>query len=227
MYEWRHKKDTGIICLRRTCLHHKCLKILSLRYGGVKKELLRIFKRCDKLFWIVWGPLAQRLEQPAHNRSVLGSNPRGSIDNVRGLPLFIASARQLAEKTPFALCANGALSSGLLPRRQRRGPLLTTNRGCGGIGRRKGLKIPRWRHRAGSSPATRIKEKERGSFSFSFSLLRFSSVSASRAAALHPVSRAAPPGTAPSRSPRTPRSPPASRRPRSFRRPLRRPAPCR
>lgn len=25
---------------------------------------------------------------------------------------------------------------------------------CGGIGRRKGLKIPRWRHRAGSSPAT-------------------------------------------------------------------------
>ena len=25
---------------------------------------------------------------------------------------------------------------------------------CGGIGRRKGLKIPRWRYRAGSSPAT-------------------------------------------------------------------------
>ena len=25
---------------------------------------------------------------------------------------------------------------------------------CGGIGRRKGLKIPRWQHRAGSSPAT-------------------------------------------------------------------------
>ena len=212
MYEWRHKKDTGIICLRRTCLHHKCLKILSLRYRGVKKELLRIFKRCDKLFWIVWGPLAQRLEQPAHNRSVLGSNPRGSIP---GLP---------AGKTPFAPGANGAVSSGLLPRRQCRGPLLTTSRGCGGIGRRKGLKIPRWRHRAGSSPATRIKEKERGSFSFS--LLRFSFVSASRSAALHPVSRAAPPGTAPSRSPRTPRSPPASRRPRSFRRPLRRPGPC-
>ena len=27
-------------------------------------------------------------------------------------------------------------------------------RWCGGIGRRKGLKIPRWQHRAGSSPAT-------------------------------------------------------------------------
>ncbi len=27
-------------------------------------------------------------------------------------------------------------------------------RRCGGIGRRKGLKIPRWQHRAGSSPAT-------------------------------------------------------------------------
>ena len=27
---------------------------------------------------------------------------------------------------------------------------------CGGIGRRKGLKIPRWQHRAGSSPATCI-----------------------------------------------------------------------
>ena len=27
---------------------------------------------------------------------------------------------------------------------------------CGGIGRRKGLKIPRWQHRAGSSPATSI-----------------------------------------------------------------------
>ena len=29
-------------------------------------------------------------------------------------------------------------------------------RACGGIGRRKGLKIPRERSRAGSSPATRI-----------------------------------------------------------------------
>ena len=27
-------------------------------------------------------------------------------------------------------------------------------RWCGGIGRRKGLKIPWWQHRAGSSPAT-------------------------------------------------------------------------
>ena len=27
---------------------------------------------------------------------------------------------------------------------------------CGGLGRRKGLKIPRWQHRAGSSPATSI-----------------------------------------------------------------------
>ena len=25
---------------------------------------------------------------------------------------------------------------------------------CGGIGRRKGLKIPRWQHRTGSSPVT-------------------------------------------------------------------------
>ena len=31
-------------------------------------------------------------------------------------------------------------------------------RRCGGIGRRKGLKIPRWQHRAGSSPATCSKE---------------------------------------------------------------------
>ena len=30
-------------------------------------------------------------------------------------------------------------------------------RWCGGIGRRKGLKIPRWQHRAGSSPATSSK----------------------------------------------------------------------
>ena len=30
---------------------------------------------------------------------------------------------------------------------------------CGGIGRRKGLKIPRWQHRAGSSPATSIMKK--------------------------------------------------------------------
>ena len=30
-------------------------------------------------------------------------------------------------------------------------------RWCGGIGRRKGLKIPRWQHRAGSSPATCMK----------------------------------------------------------------------
>ena len=29
---------------------------------------------------------------------------------------------------------------------------------CGGIGRRKGLKIPRWQHRAGSSPATSTKK---------------------------------------------------------------------
>ena len=32
-------------------------------------------------------------------------------------------------------------------------------RWCGGIGRRKGLKIPRWQHRAGSSPATSSKFK--------------------------------------------------------------------
>ena len=31
-------------------------------------------------------------------------------------------------------------------------------RRCGGIGRRKGLKIPRWQHRAGSSPATCMME---------------------------------------------------------------------
>ena len=31
-------------------------------------------------------------------------------------------------------------------------------RWCGGIGRRKGLKIPRWQHRAGSSPATSSKK---------------------------------------------------------------------
>ena len=30
---------------------------------------------------------------------------------------------------------------------------------CGGIGRRKGLKIPRWKHRAGSSPASGTTEK--------------------------------------------------------------------
>ena len=29
--------------------------------------------------------------------------------------------------------------------------------GCGEIGRRKGLKIPRWRHRTGSSPVIRTK----------------------------------------------------------------------
>ena len=34
-------------------------------------------------------------------------------------------------------------------------------RRCGGIGRRKGLKIPRWQHRAGSSPATCSKLKMR------------------------------------------------------------------
>ena len=34
-------------------------------------------------------------------------------------------------------------------------------RRCGGIGRRKGLKIPRWQHRAGSSPATCSKLKVR------------------------------------------------------------------
>ena len=33
---------------------------------------------------------------------------------------------------------------------------------CDGIGRRSGLKIHRWRHRAGSSPATGTKIKERG-----------------------------------------------------------------
>ena len=31
--------------------------------------------------------------------------------------------------------------------------------GRGGIGRRKGLKIPRWQHRAGSSPAARTKDR--------------------------------------------------------------------
>ena len=29
---------------------------------------------------------------------------------------------------------------------------------CGEIGRRKGLKIPRWRHRTGSSPVTSTKK---------------------------------------------------------------------
>jgi hypothetical protein len=33
--------------------------------------------------------------------------------------------------------------------------LLKQDGGCGETGRRKGLKIPRWRHRAGSIPASR------------------------------------------------------------------------
>ena len=33
-------------------------------------------------------------------------------------------------------------------------------RRCGGIGRRKGLKIPRWKQRTGSSPVTGTKESE-------------------------------------------------------------------
>ena len=33
-----------------------------------------------------------------------------------------------------------------------------TIRRCGGIGRRKGLKIPRWQHRAGSTPASGTKK---------------------------------------------------------------------
>ena len=136
MYEWRHKKDTGIICLRRTCLHHKCLKILSPGYGGVKREselirsgfeafrersqrdsgeasgrsrrsltealeneLLRNKLIHAKMSAFLCGPLAQRSEQPAHNRSVLGSNPRGSIDN-----LF----SKFAKGTPFELRSNGA-----------------------------------------------------------------------------------------------------------------------
>ena len=35
---------------------------------------------------------------------------------------------------------------------------------CGGIGRRKGLKIPRWQHRIGSSPISGTKKREVMSF---------------------------------------------------------------
>ena len=34
-------------------------------------------------------------------------------------------------------------------------------RRCGGIGRRKGLKIPRWKQRTGSSPVTGTKKEQR------------------------------------------------------------------
>ena len=34
-------------------------------------------------------------------------------------------------------------------------------RRCGGTGRRKGLKIPRWQHRAGSTPASGTKKPNR------------------------------------------------------------------
>ena len=45
-------------------------------------------------------------------------------------------------------------------------------RWCGGIGRRKGLKIPRWQHRAGSSPATSSSGKRSIERYFAFFVLR-------------------------------------------------------
>ncbi len=45
-------------------------------------------------------------------------------------------------------------------------------RWCGGIGRRKGLKIPRWQHRAGSSPATSSSGKRSIEWYFVFFVLR-------------------------------------------------------
>ena len=45
-------------------------------------------------------------------------------------------------------------------------------RWCGGIGRRKGLKIPRWQHRAGSSPATSSSGKRSIEGYFVFFVLR-------------------------------------------------------
>ena len=43
---------------------------------------------------------------------------------------------------------------------------------CGGIGRRKGLKIPRWQHRAGSSPATSSKGIRENRIPFLYSNFR-------------------------------------------------------
>ncbi len=40
---------------------------------------------------------------------------------------------------------------------------------CDGIGRRTGLKIPRWRHRAGSTPATGTKKAPVSTGAFLFS----------------------------------------------------------
>ncbi len=45
-------------------------------------------------------------------------------------------------------------------------------RRCGGIGRRKGLKIPRWQHRTGSSPVTGTIESVRKMRTDSVSSLR-------------------------------------------------------
>ena len=41
---------------------------------------------------------------------------------------------------------------------------LRSTRWCGEIGRRKGLKIPRWQHRTGSSPVTSTKNKRQKRF---------------------------------------------------------------
>ena len=56
------------------------------------------------------------------------------------------SLAQLGEHLPYKQRVTGSSPVG---------PIYIV-RACGGIGRRKGLKIPRERSRAGSSPATRI-----------------------------------------------------------------------
>ena len=47
----------------------------------------RGFKSCHPDHFPSFGPLAQRLEQPAHNRSVLGSTPRWPTIFLRRYPL--------------------------------------------------------------------------------------------------------------------------------------------
>ena len=104
--------------------------------------------------------VAQLAEQLICNQQVIGSSPiigfmdgfpsgqRGQTVNL----LQIASVVRI-HLHPFALMSS---MEQCLARKSMQSSITQCVRWCGGIGRRKGLKIPRGQLRAGSSPATSI-----------------------------------------------------------------------